>query len=479
MTINVPVDTSLVSTNVEDAAPLWQNTVKQDFAKDTEVKYDGGVYQNLSGAAIISLAYNSQHTYAVGDIVYKEGKIRVKSDFFGNVPKAPQDYDGFDTEMLNDAWTHRYVKIADFVDWNNGLPAFNYTDAYETYAVTIFPHASSLTGWYYECVFTEVPTVYKIITEVEVLSAIGADTVELEPTTSASKPYPGYWGANTVIVNEQGVFARTNVAVSAEYFVGDSFTYDEAVSPADIGFTYTMVADEQSPFDDRQYTSVVRSSAQTWVAEAAARFSGVAISRLRGASIDVVFKDPLGNVVGTPIAGRTVNDTIDANIEPEPTTDFIYAGTWIDQGGTVEITVNTAGLDTEVGYIMLFATVEVMAPTNLEFSNETKNFDREVQSAISGHIDNIRGNRYIIYKGSFDITMLEYDKWILLSKKLTNTLAAIDGSDMKANEQADGITRFNATRMICRIKKLAMASKVKDGDMEKVVPVDFEFREVV
>ena len=243
--------------------------------------------------------------------------------------------------------------------------------------------------------------------------------------------------------------------------------------------TYTLgwvgLPDDAKPFDAKQYSSVIVAGQQTWTIKSLKKFDGLALGYLRGLTVTVVFKNASGTIIST-VSAKTIDGSIDANIDDERISEIIYAGQFIEANGTIEITIN--GTETEVGMIFPTASVEV-GLTNLKFSHDVKSFDREEISAISGFVDRIRGNRVIYYKGSFDIEMTAYDKMLLLNKKLTNELVAVDGSDMKDNATADGQGTFAATQIICSVSQLKTASEVKDGDMQQIVPINFEFKEIV
>ncbi len=478
MTYNVPVKTNLISTDIVDPTAIWDNTVKQDYPADTEVKYNTGIYLNATKGTISVLAYNSMNTYQDGDFILKDGLVKVKTPFSGAVPKAPKDYmDGTDATMDNTAWTKRYTKIADFTSWSSNGMTIQYNDGTHNNYHQIYPHASSPTGWYYVTTFTEGVTVHKLTANAEVLESLSSGTVEQIPIDSAAYDFPGYWAGQTVIIDATGVYVRTDVTADIEAVTGESFTFETAVSPEDIGFSYYHIDDENSPFDDKQYTSVIRSSSQQWVVSADAYFDCIALGRLRADSVDVVFKDADGVVVST-VQGKDVNDTIDAYIEPEPTTEFVYAGSVIGPGGRAEISINSAGLDTEAGIIFAAKSIKVGA-TNLEFAHDVKNFDRDQVSPISGYIDHIKGHRVLVHRGSYDIQMTDYDKWVLLNKKMTQELIGIDGSDMTANEAADGVSRFKSTRIIGRIEQMKMGTTIKNGEMENVTPISYMYKEIV
>jgi hypothetical protein len=261
-------------------------------------------------------------------------------------------------------------------------------------------------------------------------------------------------------------YTHTNGAIAADF-------RDTYLAP--YGFNYLRPAKTQLPFDTKQYTSVIESGNQTWTVKSLGKFDGVALGYLRGDTVSVAFKDSLGATVST-VSGKTINGSIDANIEDERISDIIYAGEFIEADGTIEITI--AGTETEIGIIFPTASIDV-GMTNLSFSHAVKNFDRQEVSAISGYVDFIKGNRVLDHKGSFDIEMLDYDKMVLLNKKLSQELIAMDGSDTTGNEAADGISRFASTKIIGRIRSLTMKSEIKDGDIKDIVPVGFEIREIV
>jgi len=274
------------------------------------------------------------------------------------------------------------------------------------------------------------------------------------------------------------------------YIFTASYTHTNGVVPATdlrdtyldgYGFTYLYPTRDTLPYDTKQYSSVKESGSQGWTTQADRQFQGVALGRIAGDTVSVVFKDDLGSVVAS-VTDYAIPCKIDPIFDDEPATVILYATVngvlqTIPAGGKVEVTVaGTAG--TELGMIFPFGAYEV-GVTDLSFSHEIKNFDRDRVSEVSGAVDHIKGNRYSVHNGSFHIEMANYDKMVLVNKKIVREFIAIDGSDTLGNEVADGIGRFASTKLIGRIEKLGMDSKAKNGKLPKHVPVTIRFTEAV
>lgn len=480
MTFNVPIETTLESTSIVDSAELWNNTVRQNYAAGYEIKYIDSVYINATGDTIFIPEYDSAASYAIGDIAFKDGYISMLASTGSHEdPAQPQNYAaGYDTSASRYDWTHRYVRMADYSAWDDGMTLSYDTTTGTTVTHYVYPSASSTTGFFYRTEATDYygHVITSITKEVHVLTSITNSTLEYR--AERLECCEGYaWAGRTLILNLTGIYIRTDESVAAEYVTVTEDLWIVIDDPRDLGFVYSRISEEYSPFDEKQYTSVIRASTQTWTVRATRKFNCIAISRLRGASLDITFRDSGGTEISA-VSAKTIYDTVDENIEAIPTTDIVYAGSWIDAGGTVEISVNSTGDETEVGYIFAAAAIYV-GVTDLQFSHKIVNFDRSAQSEVSGYIDYIPGNRIIVYTGKFRMPMTDYSKMVMINKKMTQELIAVDGSDMTDNAEEDGKNTFRSMKIVCRIKKLEQSSNVTDGEMDITVPIEFEFREVV
>lgn len=110
MTISVPTTLALVSTNITDDTMPYDNTIQQNFPLDSSVKYQDSIY--YAPKQINVPTYDSQNTYSVGDVVFKDNFIKkLTADTLGEVPKQPESYSAFDTSFDHTLWSERYMKL--------------------------------------------------------------------------------------------------------------------------------------------------------------------------------------------------------------------------------------------------------------------------------------------------------------------------------------------------------------------------------
>ena len=479
MTYHFPVSTLLYGTNVSEPADYFENDVQRSFAKEDIRLFEKDVFINASGEIITVSDYDANKTYQKGDISFKDGYIEKYSDYQGNVPKQPQNYTSYATGNLDMATiADRYVKVMEYADWTDGAGgSFNYTSGYEIHSYAILKVSGKWTfRTYYENADTGNNRV-AVNQDVDVLSEISISTAERAASqafSSGSTQIYG-WVANTIIVNTSGVFVRSMSNASQEFTTASSMVWEKVNSPEEIGFSYLRPRNSSAPFDDKQYTSVVTKYNQTWTVQSENYFNSICFGRIRGSTVSVVFKDSNDNVVSS-VTDKSIPCTVDLNVESVPTSDIIYASRVIGPFGKVDITIT--GDEVEIGTIFLGYYIDA-GMTNLDMTHEIQSFDRTKISPISGYEEYIRGQRKIIYTGSFDTPMIGYDRTILLTRYMVNELVAIDGSDTVNNEASDGKSYFQATKIIGRIKRLSQKTNIESGDLDAVLTTEFRMEEIV
>jgi len=464
MTFNIPLELRLISTDVQYRVPTYSESTF--YAEDTEVRKGDEIYNAIS--------------------TRKEAIVAVLARDFAfdkyTPPLSITKYEGNYYEKLNDL-------ISPYFRPGNARPI-----QYEFHTITGWDFGATSSSYF--------RAADGGIDEINISYTFTEDE---EKKTSEYRVYEMKAHDNT---DDTDMYTKTiTVCTSLKYYVPGRFAVisgnlteilgqpldyplntevweirpdmsNVTVSVEQKGhttkLTYLRPSIKKQPFDTKQYTSVVQPVTQTWKIKSLKKFNGVALGMLRGSEVRVTFRDPANNIVDIVI--KVINGKIDENITDEAISEVIYASKFIDANGTIEITIT--GESTEIGFIFPSASIDV-GLTNLEFSHDVKNFDRNKVSAISGYTDHIKGNRVIQHKGSFDIKMIAYDKMVLLNKKLTQELIAIDGSDTRGNEVSDGKGIFASTKMICRVVRLSMKSTVKNGDISATTPIDFDFEEVV
>jgi len=254
---------------------------------------------------------------------------------------------------------------------------------------------------------------------------------------------------------------------------------------------YLRQSVKKVPFDTKQYTTSKVNSSQSWVVKAPRTYlsvnrekvTSVMLGRVVGTNLHIDFLDFNGNTISSLDIDLTVNSipfdmTNYTNIEPS--THIIYIPQDVYQDvHQMSITISDNNLrDTEIGFISFAKYIDVGA-TNLEFTHDIKNFDKNKVSEISGYIDHIKGQRVVQHKGSFDILLTDYDKMLMINKRFTQELIAIDGSDTTSNEASDSQNRFQSTKLIGRVKRLGMQTRTKQNKLDDTQTITFEFEEVV
>lgn len=122
MTISIPTAVELVSTNITDGTPFFDNTVRQNFPIGSKLQFEDDIYMNSSEVNVP--LYDGGVTYAVGDLAFKDDLIKRFQLGSGEVPKNPEEYTSFDTSPNHTYWANRYVKLGNV--WT-GYPSTPYT----------------------------------------------------------------------------------------------------------------------------------------------------------------------------------------------------------------------------------------------------------------------------------------------------------------------------------------------------------------
>jgi len=245
------------------------------------------------------------------------------------------------------------------------------------------------------------------------------------------------------------------------------------------------------PFDDKQYSAVTTSTPQTWKLNPPDRtvydVSSILLGNVVGDNVQIRFMSN-GSVIHSEVISLYANTIqydaafIISNKTPEPSTIIYYipqtviSNQWDE--AWIDIAPTLTAPKAQIGFIRFGNWIDVGA-TNLEFSNDIKNFDKNKVSEVSGYIDHIKGQRVVQHKGSFDIQLTDYDKVLRINKRFAQELIAIDGSDNKSNIDTDSNTVFQATQLIGRLKRMSMQTRTKQNKLDDTQTISFEFEEVV
>ena len=112
MTISVPTNLELVSTNVVDNTDVFNNTIYQPYPLGTKYQENDIIYENVL-ADFTPPIYDIADTYAVNQIVYKDSLVKKVDATTGLVIKQPEEYTAVDTSFDNTLWSNRYMKLLD------------------------------------------------------------------------------------------------------------------------------------------------------------------------------------------------------------------------------------------------------------------------------------------------------------------------------------------------------------------------------
>lgn len=453
MLMSKPTALELVSTSVDYKVPLFDDSL--DYDDGTEVRIDDDIF--VTKKKNTSYPLWDDVTYDIGDrVVSPQGRVYERIDqLFHPNPPCGFGLPPGSTDCQN------------IVEWDGVSPTAILDCSPSKKWNYIFTQdlASSTIG---ERVFDVV------VTDLNDGEAI-LDSYTIHVVTSISLAVSG----KSAIY--RGWLMTVTLGVP---------TFDESLDNRFLwkvlpdGFGVSYIIDLQKirssvklqPLDSKQYTSAVESGPQTWVLKSLQKFDTIAIGRLKGSAVTVVFKDSTGAEV-TRHDEILIDGRIDADgrLPHTYTTMILYADTDIEANGTIEITVS--GVSTEVGMIKSGLSID-LGFTNIEFKNNGKDYSPKQQSPISGYIDYIEGVKVMVHKGSIDIPMERYDITSRFIRDFLGSLMIINGSDSK-NIATDSMGIFSATQLIARITRMDMGTKVKDGDIDPIVPIPFECEEIV
>lgn len=319
---------------------------------------------------------------------------------------------------------------------------------------------------YYTNVITE--TIINIDTP-NVITEILPETVETQATIIGGGLYPNYYyGFNTIIVRPDGVYARTNVATAVEYETTTEISFNTVTNPTDLGFTYVEKANQYKPFDGKNYSFASRAGNIEYTMTAADGFTTIALGKILCTSLQVVCKDELGNVVST------INKNIDCSIMgtgiQSPKTEIFYTAL----AYTAEITL--IGTVTQIGTILLAKWVNA-GMSNLAIKNSVKSYSVFEQDEW-GNPNYIERPTAIVYSGTVNILVSDYDEVLRLAQYLDKKQVIMDGSDSN-NRDSDGRYIFGSTKLIGRLMTFEQNTAIKDNDIDVLANYSFTLEEII
>ena len=480
MIFHIPTDSELISTDVVDNTQVFDET--QDYTDGTEVQKDGSIYETHK--IITPTKYpdfiDYKH-YNVGDVAVINGVAYKKIAY----RKTDGCFQTYATDVANSG---TMVDAIEYAGWSGAVGVdTTFTVGAESphcsqgLEILIDYNAGIFGNDYYNINFransNDAWTYVDRFYLKENLSPQTGSRVIYNSTASKLERHIGYTATD---VSTTGVDNYIWEVLDSVYY--DVVTYE---------LLYLRPSLTNIPFDGKQYTSVKANGDQTWKIKPRGYHSNaVVVGGVKGHILNVWFMDSSDTIISQQqivLDGNKITSTQNReNGNPveigdgtaEPTTQIVYlplettpyyVQIWVQDSG---------GLGTEIGWVIPTAWVDVGA-TNLEFTHDIKNFDKNKVSEVSGYIDHIKGQRVVQHKGSFDIPLTDYDKMLMINKRFTQELIAIDGSDTTNNEASDSQNRFQSTKLIGRVKRLSMGTKKHNETLGDYQTITFEFEEVV
>lgn len=468
MTFNIQVDTELISTSmVETAQPFNEDSY---YIDGDEVAKDGSVYHvGVTITKTDAEKFISDGSYSPGGMVYMDGDstvykcIKSVSLNPSSIPNLVTSYVCFPSPPAIWPGSFLYTNFGSFGTLeDNGIE-----------------HFCSPTGPVYRRDTFTLIADDSYEWKVEIYNAPGGS--DSSPSTSTVTIHKEFSSSLTTddFFLEGGTLYQVLQPLALpnpdDYDMTDYFETFTSLSVRTYDLTYVRPVYDYAPFDQYQYSMVEHDGSQTWVIRSNGPFNCIALGKLSGDETTVVFKDAFGTVVDS-VLQNPINDSINGNVAPEPITDIIYSSDVVEANGTATITI--AGDSTKIGKIFPAISIEA-GYTNLKMKFTIKNYDRVKTSIISGSEERIKGQRSIIYTGSFEFPIASMSTMVLIAKKYVQTIISMDGTDMINNEIEDGESMFDTTKIVGWLRKLEIENEVSGNDMSEMGVASFEIEEIV
>ena len=219
-TIGEEVDSTLVSTNVIEGSPVFNNTLNMNYENGYETQYGTSVYVN-TGDDIVMREYNPSTEYKDGDVIYKNGVATV--GVLNMYEKEVQDYTKIQKDFNPALWDSRYLLFSKKSDApsSNGI-----TIGLNTYHVSDFCIDKSGTRLYTKTyVSSTVTTVTQYISptgKIDLSNLIELNSVDLplESLVYGWSIQISETGDRLII---QGVNLSSNQLLSIPFLLGNEF----------------------------------------------------------------------------------------------------------------------------------------------------------------------------------------------------------------------------------------------------------------
>ncbi len=265
------------------------------------------------------------------------------------------------------------------------------------------------------------------------------------------------WRGQFFIMRGNDLYMRTHVNVVQEFNTVTANETEAVAGPADVEFLSPQgVSDWLKPFDGKNYTYLEAPGPISYtISNPTEKFDTVAMDGIVCESVDVTFKDDLGNVVYELLDYiPDVYRDIDARLEGYKTTIIETSDVDVLPGGSCEVVFK--GDVVRIGTIMLGLSVHA-GFTNLVFKNRFIDYS-PYEKDQWGNILYIPGVKVNVFSGTVDIKITNYDMMHRLMTSIGGETVIIDGSDKLL---PDSQSVFASTKLIGRVREFELKTDMK------------------
>jgi|GEM_PF-3731021 len=476
MKISKIVPSEIITTNIVDDTPVFNNTEQREYVNGETLQNNIYRYKRTGdNFTPPNYEFINEIGYEVGDIIFKDGFIqRVTSRGEVKHKKMPNDYSS--TKItLDTTETSRYVELGDFKP-TTPAELFNVDDKGYTYR--LFENVASPTGYTFEVfpiglplqAVSSTPTLYLTLEDnpIEILT----------DCRSATNTYCSFkWTPNTLIVQNGKLYTLTQTAVELEYYSTYHPVYEIITSLDDFsGFEQQYLAMPYQPFDSKNYTEASRgnNSHITYRLKASANFDCVAVAGVNGIDpiVEVTFYD--SNLVQV---GNIESDTVETRTDINGLLPRYGGMTIIRADNTINAGYTDLKIDADtVGTIALGITA-LVGETKIPHSKGIRSFSG-ADYDIWGNMEFIERARILTMKGNITYNIQSEEILLNLMLSLDQNIVIFDGSDTH-NEPIDNINTFGKSRMIGRLSDFESFVEEKDNGVNMRATSPFKVEQIV
>jgi len=518
MTVSIPSPTIYAGSTISDitrtVGDLVINCQSLRITKGMEVR-DGTQIFSYEGEDFTPEPYDENNeNYNVGDIVLHACKLYKISGKQGNksyiqyIPKEPEEYDGWDSGIAFNTWSHRYVRFANKIASNECLGHIGYYQGRWYYffkdscGYKFSAKDLRLLGCGYTCYLSTclAPTTAYAYNSAKDVAATTTEWCGTSDTATAGCPQRSTCGGGTIytgdkvptlnlksiVIRGDYIYARTHLSDAQapmqyhEIPIDGTikYTLSEVQHPTDIdGFTYKRNINALSVFDGKDYTTVETSppiELEEWYFYNTQQIDTIAFGNIIAEGVSIVITDKDGhelfNLYKHPVKNDLSNDRFQIGV-----THIVYTSQKITEESLIKVTLH--GVNLQLGDIVVGDKLD-MGFTNLAFKNDFKDFSPYEQDQW-GNIVYIDGVRVKRHSGTVDLPTPMYDMMVRQAGFIGGKEVIINGSDSLSNTPSNSINIFQATMMIGRFKTLRLQTAAKSNKQDETSTYTFEIEERV